>query len=133
MALYFLYSHGRCDTCDLQRGLQTPILLSSGIGWCRRGQERVCGLKPARSGSDGVGTKWDTVMHDHIKKQLAELIECYRVRCLWFLAEDFVPETPEQAMRVLEYIEHYGDREGFVRARRLKQWLSPSINEASVS
>ena len=55
------------------------------------------------------------------------------MRCLWFLAEDFVPETPEQAMRVLEYIEHYGDREGFVQARRLKQWLSPSINEASVS
>ena len=48
-----------------------------------------------QSGSDGVGTKRDTVMDDSIQKQLAELIECYRARCLWFLAEDFVPETPE--------------------------------------
>ena len=72
-------------------------------------------------------------MQDDIEKQLAELIERYRLRCLWFLAEDFVPETHEQAVRVLEYIERYGDREGFVQARRLKQWLSRSISEKSVS
>jgi len=72
-------------------------------------------------------------MPDEINTQLAELIERYRSRCLWFLAEDFVPGTPEQAMRVLEYIERYGDREGFVQARRLKQWLSQSISAASVS
>jgi len=72
-------------------------------------------------------------MPDEINTQLAELIERYRSRCLWFLAEDFVPDTPEQAMRVLEYIERYGDRDGFVQARRLKQWLSQSINAASAS
>lgn len=72
-------------------------------------------------------------MQDDIQKQLAALIERYRSRCLWFLAADFVPETPAQAVRVLEYIERYGDREGFVQARRLKQWLSPSISEASVN
>ena len=72
-------------------------------------------------------------MQSDMQKQLAALIECYRSRCLWFLAEDFVPETPEQAVRVLEYIERYGDREGFVQARRLKQWLSQSISAASVS
>ncbi len=82
---------------------------------------------------EGVWTKRYTVMQDNIKQQLVELIGCYRSRCLWFLAEDFVPETPEQVIRVLEYIERYGDREGFVRARRLKQWLSPSISEKSVS
>jgi hypothetical protein len=72
-------------------------------------------------------------MQDETKKQLAALIACYRSRCLWFLAKDFVPETPEQAVRVLEYIERYGDREGFAQARRLKQWLSRSISEGSVS
>ena len=72
-------------------------------------------------------------MQDDIEKQLVELIGRYRLRCLWFLAEDFVPTTHEQAVRVLEYIERYGDREGFVQARRLKQWLSPSISEKSVS
>ena len=36
-------------------------------------------------------------------------------------------------VRVLEYIERYGDCEDFVQAWRLKQWLSPSISEESVS
>jgi hypothetical protein len=72
-------------------------------------------------------------MQDDLQQQLLALIECYRSRCLWFLAKDFVPETPAQAMRVLEYIERYGDREAFVQARRLKQWLSPSISEESVN
>ncbi|ETW98714.1 MAG: hypothetical protein ETSY1_17670 [Candidatus Entotheonella factor] len=72
-------------------------------------------------------------MQDEIEKQLLELIERYRLRCLWFLATDFVPTTDEQAIQVLEYIERYGDRDGFVQARRLKQWLSPSISEQSVS
>ena len=72
-------------------------------------------------------------MQGEIAQQVAELVERYRSRCLWFLAEDFVPETSEQAVRVLEYIERYGDREGFIQARRLKQWLSPSISETSVS
>jgi hypothetical protein len=72
-------------------------------------------------------------MQDEIQQQLVALIECYRSRCLWFLAKDFVPETPAQVMRVLEYIECYGDREAFVQARRLKQWLSPSPSEESAN
>jgi hypothetical protein len=72
-------------------------------------------------------------MQGDIEQQLVELIGRYRSRCLWFLAEDFVPETHQQAVRVLEYIEQYGDREGFLQARRLKQWLSPNISEESVS
>ena len=72
-------------------------------------------------------------MQDDIEEQLVALMGRYRVRCLWFLAEDFVPATPEQAMQVLDYIERYGDREGFRQARRLKQWLSPSISEISAS
>lgn len=73
------------------------------------------------------------MMESEITQQLMELIGRYRSRCLWFLAEDFVPETRQQAVRVLEYIERYGDREGFVQARRLKQCLSPNISEESVS
>jgi phosphoribosylamine-glycine ligase len=78
-------------------------------------------------------TEQDAGMQDDIEQQLVELIERYRRRCLWFLAEGFIPTTHEQAVQVLEYIERYGDREGFVQARRLKQWLSPSISEKSVS
>ncbi|ETW98857.1 hypothetical protein [Candidatus Entotheonella palauensis] len=72
-------------------------------------------------------------MQNDVEKQLFELVGRYRLRCLWFLAADFVPETDEQAIQVLEYIERYGDREGFVQARRLKQCLSPSISKKSVS
>jgi hypothetical protein len=72
-------------------------------------------------------------MQNEIQQQLMALIECYRLRYPWFLAKDFVPETPAQAMRVLEYIERYGDREAFVQARRLKQWLSPSTSEESAN
>jgi hypothetical protein len=75
----------------------------------------------------------DSVMQDDMPQQLIELVERYRARCLWCLAPDFVPQTPEQAFRVLEYIERYGERQGFMQARRLKQWLSPRINARSVS
>jgi hypothetical protein len=124
-------SKARRDALNLKRGYKTPILLVDyeGSGVCRVGHvgENSSLL------SDGVRTKRDTIVQDEMKKQLAALIECYRSRCLWFLAGDFVPETPEQAIHVLEYIERYGDREGFVQARRLKQWLSRSISEESVS
>jgi hypothetical protein len=86
-----------------------------------------------RAPSDGAWTERYTAMQDEIHQQLMTLIEGYRSRCLWFLAKDFVPETPAQAMRVLEYIERYGDREAFVQARRLKQWLSPSTSKESVN
>ncbi len=80
-----------------------------------------------------IGTMHGIDMQEDIQNQLADLIGNYRSSCLWFLAEDFVPETRQQAMRVLTYIERYGDREGFVQARRLKQWLSLSTSDESVS
>ncbi len=56
--------------------------------------------------------------------ELESLVNQYRSRCLWFIREDFVPRDREQAIRTLEYIERYGDRDGFLQARRLKTWLS---------
>jgi len=58
-----------------------------------------------------------------IAAALAPLVERYRDRCLWFLREDFVPQTVEQALLALEQIEKHGDREAFVEARRLRQWV----------
>lgn len=55
----------------------------------------------------------------------------YRTRCLWFLREDFYPETQDEALRVLRYIERRGDREGFIRAARMRRSLSQSSTEAS--
>ncbi len=42
-----------------------------------------------------------------------QLVDAYRVRCLWFLRPDFYPSTDTDRLRVLEYIERYGDRDGF--------------------
>lgn len=60
-----------------------------------------------------------------IAEQVASLVEEYRDRCLWFLRPDYLPKTPEEMRRVLEWIERYGDRAGYERAEELKAWLSP--------
>ncbi len=70
-------------------------------------------------------------MTPDLKTKLHQLIDDYRTRCLWFLQPDLYPETDEQTLRILNYIEIHGDRQGFIRSRELKQWLSPPINEPS--
>lgn len=52
------------------------------------------------------------------------LVERHRAQCLWFLREDYLPTGAEEVSRVLAYLERYGDRETFVEARKLNQWLS---------
>lgn len=63
--------------------------------------------------------------------ELHALVDEYRTRCLWFLRPDLYPEDREQALRVLRHIERHGDRDGFIRAARIKRWLSPTSSEAS--
>jgi hypothetical protein len=60
-----------------------------------------------------------------LESELRRLVDDYRASCLWFLRSDLYPETPEQALRVLRQIERHADREGFVRAARIRQSLSP--------
>ena len=59
-----------------------------------------------------------------IAEQVAELVEEYRDRCLWFLRPDYLPTTPEETYRVLDWIERYGDRAAYERAEKVKAWLS---------
>ena len=59
-----------------------------------------------------------------IAEQMAGLVEEYRDRCLWFLRPDYRPATHEEMLRVLEWIERYGDRAGYERAEEIKAWLS---------
>jgi hypothetical protein len=65
-------------------------------------------------------------------QEFAELVAHCRTRCLWFLAPDKLPAGREAQLRALECVERYGNREDFIRARRLKQWLSQHSNEAFV-
>ncbi|HEY0874611.1 MAG TPA: hypothetical protein VGD94_14155 [Vicinamibacterales bacterium] len=78
-------------------------------------------------------------MHDAatarpIEEVLAEvraLVDRYRARCLWFLEADYYPRSRTEVLRVLDYLERYGDREAFSAAARLRQWLSPTSSDTS--
>jgi hypothetical protein len=59
------------------------------------------------------------------------LIDDYRARCLWFLRLDYYPTTREARMRVLDYVQRYGDREAYIRAATVRQWLSQTSNADS--
>jgi hypothetical protein len=61
-----------------------------------------------------------------IAEAVERLVDEYRDRCLWFLRSDYRPEDRDAVLRVLEYIERYGDRDGFKRAAEIRQWLSRS-------
>jgi hypothetical protein len=66
-----------------------------------------------------------------VRDELRGLVDEYRTRCLWFLRPDLYPETRDQALRMLRYIERYGDLEAFRRAGRIRQWLSQNSSERS--
>jgi hypothetical protein len=58
-----------------------------------------------------------------VESEIDRLVGEYRVTCLWFAPPDYFPRTDAQRLRALDYIEKYGDREAFKRARTLRQWL----------
>jgi hypothetical protein len=62
---------------------------------------------------------------------LRELVDEYRGRCLWFLRRDYYPTTTEEAQQVLDAIQRHGNRDGFRRAARIRQWLSPASSATS--
>ena len=59
------------------------------------------------------------------------LVDTYRSRCLWFLRLDYYPTTREEQLRVLDYVQRYGDREAHIRAAKLRQWLSQNSSADS--
>ena len=71
--------------------------------------------------------------NEPLEDELRALVDEYRTRCLWFLRRDLYPSTREEALRVLGQIERHADREGFVRAARIRQWLSPHSSEPSAA
>jgi hypothetical protein len=68
---------------------------------------------------------------DRIADAVRRLVEEYRDSCLWFLRPTYYPEGREETLRILAYIERYGDREGYRRAAEIRQWLSRSSSERS--
>jgi hypothetical protein len=68
-----------------------------------------------------------------VTARINRLIDEYRIRCLWFMRLDYFPTTDAERIRLLEYIERHGDREGFQRARELRRWLSQHSSEPSAA
>ena len=65
-------------------------------------------------------------------QEFLELITSCRTTCLWFLDPDALPAERESQLYTLDCVERYGNRDDFIRARRLKQWLLQNSNEAFV-
>jgi hypothetical protein len=66
-----------------------------------------------------------------ILRQSHALINENRVACLWFLREDFLPEDTEGLVRAMTYIERHGNRDTYIKARKIREWLLRNINETS--
>ena len=62
-----------------------------------------------------------------------EIVDQYRDQCLWFLRQDYYPATNAERLRMLEYIERYGDLDAYRRAARLKRWLLQSSSAPSAA
>ena len=68
-----------------------------------------------------------------VLERVNALVDEYRTWCLWYLREDYYPQTPEEACRVLEAIERHGDVAAFQRAAPLRQWLSRNSSAPSAA
>ena len=68
-----------------------------------------------------------------VMQSVRALVDEYRSRCLWFLREDYYPQTPSEACGVLESIERYGDVEAFRKAAVLRQWLLQNSSAPSAA
>jgi hypothetical protein len=63
--------------------------------------------------------------------ELCRLVDEYRVTCLWFLREDYYPETSSARERILTLIAQHGDLQAFKRVARMRTWLSQDSSETS--
>ena len=56
-------------------------------------------------------------------EEFVELVEAARHRCLWFFVADDLPAERDLQIETLDLIKRYGNRDDYIRARRLEQWL----------
>jgi hypothetical protein len=70
---------------------------------------------------------------DQLMNSVNAMVDEYRTRCLWFLREDYYPESLADVARVLDYIERHGDKEAFQKAATLRQWLLQNSNVSSAA
>jgi hypothetical protein len=60
-----------------------------------------------------------------VRQEFSDLVSLWRSRALWFLADDAQPDLLQPgAEGVLRAILRAGDREAWIRARKLLAWRS---------
>lgn len=59
------------------------------------------------------------VIDSRVRQELMQLIEKNREQCLWFLAPSYEPSSVADMLRILKYLQRYGNRDVYVRARNL--------------
>jgi hypothetical protein len=63
--------------------------------------------------------------------ELRRLVDDYRAQCLWFLREDFYPQTTQERERVLALIARHGDQRALRRVAEIRVWLSQCSSATS--
>jgi hypothetical protein len=73
----------------------------------------------------------DRLSDVELARQVDELIDECRSASLWYQRPDYYPRSRADRLRVLDAIQRHADRDTFIRAGRLKEWLSRSSSDAS--
>jgi len=60
---------------------------------------------------------------ESVEAAINRLIDRYRTRALWFLRADLYPTLRRGQLRALDQIQRHGDRDAYVEAAALRQWL----------
>jgi hypothetical protein len=68
-----------------------------------------------------------------VDQEVKRLVDEYRIRCLWFLRPDYYPSSDQDRLRILGYIERYGDLAAFQRAGKVRRWLSQTSSARSAT
>jgi len=68
---------------------------------------------------------------DDILSEAHALIGATRAACLWFLRSDFLPKDAEGLVRAMQYIERRGNLENYIKARKIREWLSHNSSAIS--
>ena len=71
--------------------------------------------------------------HVPAEDPVRRLVDEYRVRCLWFLRDDYYPADAAECDRVLRWIEEHGDLPAFRRVAEVRTWLSRRSSGASAA
>jgi hypothetical protein len=64
-----------------------------------------------------------------IEEDMRDLVDDCRGQCLWYLREDYYPQTRGEMLRVLDRIQRHGNVELFRKAGEIKRWLLRNSNE----